>query len=126
VGDEIAGNEHGFKMRSCAGQQMEVAKGISREPEALRTVITASRAAKATFMSEGLVAMQSLLVPRMARVRLSPSIAEHPVPGVRLLQGIAVLRKYMQRVRWSRLPPVVAMLRSCAEAPASRACESTG
>ena len=76
-------------------------------------------------MSEGLVAMQSLLVPRMASVRLSPSMAEQPEPGSRLLQAMASLRKYMQRVRCRRLPPVVAILRSCAEAPASRAWERT-
>jgi hypothetical protein len=76
-------------------------------------------------MSEGLVAMQSLLVPRMASVRLSPSIAEQPDPGVRLLQAMASLRKYIQRVRCSRFPPVVAILRSWAEAPESKAWEST-
>ena len=50
-------------------------------------------------------------------MRLAPVIAGQPVPGSRLLQGIAVSRKYMQRVRCSRLPAVVAMLRSCADAP---------
>ena len=39
-------------------------------------------------------------------------MAGQPVPGSRLLQGIAVSRKYTHRVRWSRLPAVVAMLRS--------------
>ena len=58
-------------------------------------------------------------------MRLAPSIAEQPVPGSRLLQGMAVSRKYMQRVRCSRLPAVVAMLRSCADAPARIACDST-
>ena len=58
-------------------------------------------------------------------MRLLPVIAGQPVPGSRLLQGIAVSRKYMQRVRCSRLPAVVAMLRSCAEAPDRMACEST-
>src|ERR1700730_5412054 len=99
--------------------------GIDREPLGPCTWIVASRAAIATFMSDGLVAMQLSLVPRTASVRLLPVIAGQPVPGSRLLHGIAVSRKYMHRVRWSRLPAVVAMLRSCAEAPARTACEST-
>jgi len=45
--------------------------------------------------------------------------------GSRLLHGMAVSRKYMHRVRWSKLPAVVAILRSCADAPARRACDST-
>ena len=69
--------------------------------------------------------MQCSLVPRIASVRLKPSMAEQPVPGSRLLQGVAVSRKYTHRVRCSRLPPVVAMLRSCVEAPESMACDST-
>src|SRR6476620_5335326 len=66
-------------------------------------------------MSDGLVAMQYSLVPRMASVRLMPVMAEQPVPGSRLLQGIAVSRKYIHRVRCSRLPAVVAMFRIWAE-----------
>lgn len=50
-------------------------------------------------MSEGFEAMQCSLVPKMASPRLSPSMAPQPEPGKRLLQGIASLRKYMQRVR---------------------------
>ena len=87
--------------------------------------MVASNAAIATHMSDGLVAMQCSLVPRMARVRLLPVIAEQPVPGSRLLQGMAVSRKYTQRVRWSRLPAVVAMLRSWVEAPERMACDKT-
>jgi len=34
--------------------------------------------------------MQEALVPRTAWLRLTPSIAEQPLPGVRLLQGVAV------------------------------------
>jgi hypothetical protein len=44
-------------------------------------------------MSEGFVAMQLELVPNIASVRLSPSMAEQPEPGSRLLQANAVLRK---------------------------------
>src|SRR5207248_2681033 len=71
----------------------------------------------ATFMSDGFVAMQCSLVPRIANERFTPVIAAQPEPGSRLLHGIAVSRKYMQRVRCRRLPAVVAMLRSCADAP---------
>src|SRR5437667_6068045 len=99
--------------------------GIAREPFGPCTWIVASSAAIATHMSDGLVAMQFSLVPRTASVRLLPVIAGQPVPGSRLLHGIAVSRKYMQRVRWSRLPAVVAMLRSCAEAPARMAWDNT-
>ena len=100
--------------------------GITRAPAFPATWIFASSAAIATFMSLGLVAMQCSLVPRMASMRFEPPMAEHPLPGARLLQAHTVSRKYMQRVRCKRLPPVLAMLRSCADAPASRASESTG
>jgi hypothetical protein len=99
--------------------------GIAREPFDPCMWIVASNAAIATHMSEGLVAMQCSLVPRIASVLLLPVIAGQPVPGSRLLQGIAMSRKYAQRVRWSKLPAVVAMLRSCAEAPLRMACDST-
>src|SRR5438552_19152826 len=75
-----------------------------REPFGPCTWIVASNAAIATHMSEGLLAIQCSLVPRTASVRLAPVMAGQPVPGSRLLHGIAVSRKYMQRVRWSRLP----------------------
>jgi hypothetical protein len=55
--------------------------------------MTASRAAIATHISEGFVAMQCSLVPKMASIRLWPVIAGQPVPGSRLLQGIAASRK---------------------------------
>src|SRR6202162_5218186 len=99
--------------------------GIAREPFGPCTWIVASSTAIATHISDGFVAMQCSLVPRTASMRLLPVIAGQPVLGSRLLQGIAVSRKYMQRVRWSRLPAVVAILRSWAEAPARRACDST-
>jgi hypothetical protein len=41
-------------------------------------------------MSEGWVAMQASLAPRIAWPRLTPLIAEQPEPGCRLLQGVAV------------------------------------
>jgi hypothetical protein len=76
-------------------------------------------------MSDGFVAMQCSLVPRIASMRLAPVIAGQPVPGSRLLQGMAVSRKYTHRVRCRRLPAVVAMLRNWADAPESMACDST-
>src|SRR5258708_16164428 len=99
--------------------------GIAREPFGPCTWIVASNAAMATHMSDGLVAMQCSLVPRTASMRLLPVMAEQPAPGSRLLQGIAVSRKYMHRVRWSKLPAVVAIFRSLADAPARSACDST-
>ena len=51
---------------------------------------SASSAASATLMSDGSVAMQAALVPRIAWLRLRPSMAEQPLPGSRLLQGVAV------------------------------------
>ena len=70
--------------------------------------------------------MHRPLVPSTAWMRLTPWSAEHPEPGSRLLHGVAVSRKYQQRVRWSTLPPIVAMLRSCADAPARSAWLTTG
>src|SRR5882724_1500562 len=99
--------------------------GIARVPLAFCTWIIASNAAIATHMSEALVAMQCSEVPRMASERLNPVMAGQPLPGVRLLQGMAVSRKYTQRVRCRRLPAVVAMLRSCADAPWRIACDNT-
>ena len=46
----------------------------------------------ATHMSDGCVAMQWSLVPRMAWLRLNPSSAAQPVPGVRLLQRVSARR----------------------------------
>src|SRR5256885_6035130 len=43
--------------------------------------MVASSAARATHMSDGLVAMQCSLVPRTASVRLLPVMAEQPVVG---------------------------------------------
>jgi hypothetical protein len=41
-------------------------------------------------MSDGWVAMQASLAPKIAWMRLTPPIAGQPVPGSRLLQGVAV------------------------------------
>src|SRR5258706_4704092 len=95
--------------------------GIARVPLGPCTWIVASNAAIATHMSDGLVAMQCSLVPRMASARLLPVIAGQPVPGSRLLQGMAVSRKYTHRVRCRRLPAVVALLRGLAHAPTGNA-----
>jgi hypothetical protein len=70
--------------------------------------------------------MQCSLVPRIAWPRLRPSSAAQPEPGSRLLHGETPSRKYEQRTRWRRLPPIEAMLRSCCEAPRSSACETAG
>src|SRR5256885_8634901 len=99
--------------------------GTAREPFGPSTWMVASNAAMATHISEGLLAMHWSLVPRTANERLLPVMAGQPVPGWRLLQGMAVSRKYIHLVRWSRLPAVVAMLRSWVDAPARMACERT-
>ena len=70
-------------------------------------------------MSDGWVATQCSEWPRIAWLRCSPSSAGQPEPGRRLLHGFVTSWKYEQRVRWSRLPPTVARLRSWPEAPAS-------
>jgi hypothetical protein len=54
-----------------------------------------------------------------------PVVAGDPVPGSRLLQGMAVSRKYGQRVRCNRFPATVAMLRICGDAPFRMACDRT-
>src|SRR2546428_1443787 len=77
-------------------------------------------------MSEGCAAMHLSLTPRMACIRVQPSIASQPEPGSRLLQRVPRAREYAQRVRCSRLPPTVAALRSCGEAPESSASERPG
>jgi len=45
--------------------------------------------ASATHMSDGCVAMQRSLVPRIAWMRLRPPMAPQPEPGSRLLHGAA-------------------------------------
>src|SRR5258706_14726028 len=88
--------------------------GIAREAFGPCTWIVASKAAIATHMSEGLVAMQCSLVPSTASERLLPVMAGQPLPGSRLLQGMAVSRKYMHRVGWSKLTAGFALLWSAA------------
>ncbi len=56
-------------------------------PRTLSTSTVASSAASATHMSDGWVAMQCSLAPRIACVRLKPPIAAQPLPGSRLLQA---------------------------------------
>ena len=71
------------------GRRWNSAKGIARWPRADSTCTVASRAASATHMSEGWVAMQWSLAPRMACCLVMPPMAEQPLPGSRLLQGVA-------------------------------------
>src|SRR5437588_11892918 len=97
---------------------------IAREALGPCTWIVASKAAIATHMSDGLVAMQCSLVPRTASDRLLPEVAGQPVPGSRLLQGMAVSRELTPRVRWGEVPAVVAMLRTWADGQAGSACDS--
>jgi hypothetical protein len=52
------------------GKRWNCAMGMTRSPRGLAITIEASSAASATFMSEGLTAMQALLAPRIACTRL--------------------------------------------------------
>jgi hypothetical protein len=47
----------------------------------------ASSTDSAIAMSDGCVAIQASLAPRIAWIRLMPPIAEQPAPGSRLLQA---------------------------------------
>ena len=79
-------------------------------------------------MSDGWVATQNGECPRIAMFPVSApgSVAWQPDPGSRLLHGIVTSWKYGQRVRCSRFPPTVAMLRIWPEAPFSTARASIG
>ncbi len=73
------------------GSRWKSAIGMLRAcPSGFTVSTVASRARMATFMSDGLVAMQASLAPTTAMIRLNPPIAEQPEPGSRLLQGMAV------------------------------------
>ncbi len=63
---------------------------MTRSPRGPVTWTFASSTASATHMSEGCTAMQASLVPRIAFMRLRPPMAEQPLPGSRLLQGVAI------------------------------------
>ena len=79
------------EVRAVAGQAVELGERDRRARRRARsTRTTASSAASATHMSDGCVAMQCSLAPRIAWMRLKPSIAGQPVPGSRLLHGVPV------------------------------------
>ncbi|MNN86513.1 hypothetical protein D3C81_2039410 [compost metagenome] len=62
--------------------------GMTRVVLSARSVSTlASSSRMATAMSLGCVAMQVSLPPITASWRVTPPIAEQPLPGARLLQG---------------------------------------
>src|SRR5262249_46213614 len=72
------------------GSRWKSANAITRSPDAPLTWTFASNIASATHMSDGCVAMQASLPPRIACMRLWPSMAEQPLAGSRLLQAVAV------------------------------------
>jgi hypothetical protein len=84
--DQLAGGQRGVALRRVAGQAVEV--GDRDDALAARAAHAHARAqaASATHMSDGCVAMQAALAPRIAWLRLMPSIAPQPLPGARLLQ----------------------------------------
>ena len=69
------------------GSRWKSENAMARAPAGPATCTLASSAASATHMSEGCVAMQASLVPRMALMRLMPDIAEQPLPGCALVAG---------------------------------------
>ena len=81
------GRKLGLDLGMLAGQAVEVDEAASsaRRP-VRRDAPSASSAASATHMSDGCVATQAGEAPRMAWMRLKPSIASQPWPGSRLLQ----------------------------------------
>src|SRR5665213_250682 len=56
----------------------------------MHAILGTSESCIATHPSDMCVAMQDSLVPRMACIRLSPAMAEQPLPGWRLLHGVTV------------------------------------
>ena len=69
------------------GSRWKSENAMARAPAGPATCTLASSAASATHMSEGCVAMQASLVPKMALMRLMPLIAEQPLPGCALVAG---------------------------------------
>ena len=73
------------------GNVWKSAIGMARVAPSGATVSTVASSTRiATAMSDGCWLMQAVLVPRIARLRLWPPIAEQPEPGSRLLQGLVV------------------------------------
>ena len=89
-GDDLVGCRLVSSCGVSPGSRWKSANAIARSPAGPATWTMASSAASATHMSEGCVAMQASLVPRIAWMRLMPLMAEQPLPGSRLLQGVAV------------------------------------
>ncbi|KOG91008.1 hypothetical protein ADK38_05540 [Streptomyces varsoviensis] len=76
-----SGLSPGSRWKSVTG----TVRSLSSGP---RSRTAASRAARATAMSEGCVATQCAEWPSTARSRCTPSRAGQPVPGSRLLHGL--------------------------------------
>src|SRR5213595_2847538 len=89
-----------------------------RSPLGPATCTLASSAASATHMSEGCVAMQASLVPRMACMRLRPLMAEQ------LLRGAGKNRACEQRIalRHQRMIGEIGIRHERADAYAAVAC----
>ena len=69
------------------GSRKKSSKAMSRSPSRLTVCTTASNAASATATSDGCVAMQCSLVPRIACPRLKPVERGAAAPGVALVAG---------------------------------------
>ena len=71
---------------------LEQSYNVAARPGDIAPVIEAARAAGRVALAvsgDGRGAMQASLIPRMALLRLRPVMAEQPLPGSRLLQGVA-------------------------------------
>ena len=88
--NQIARFEHSVVLRRIARQPMQAPpSAISRLPLRPSISTTASSATSGTQKSDGFVAMQASLQPRIACRRFSPPRASQPEPGWRLLQALA-------------------------------------
>ena len=127
--DDFARAKHRVAFGFVTRHTMEVRRtGIVRAPFGPSTFTIASRAANATATSDELVAIQASLKPNRAAPRSSPSSAEQPqcLAGACCTAASTSARNRRSGVRCIMLPPIEAMLRTCAEALLSSACEIGG
>ncbi len=116
-GDDFVGAKVVVALRRVARQPMEVARTQWRaRPLRPATCTVASSAASATHMSEGCVAMQWSLAPRIACMRLNPPMAAQPLPGFALVAGRAdivevVAARALHQVAAGRAPCCAAAAR---------------
>ncbi len=125
--DQLAGLEHRVALRLVAGQPVQAG---DRDRRARRPGRRRARSRRAPPARPPCPTGAWRRTPASARAPRGcgarPRAPGSPSPARRLLHGFVTSWKYAQRVRWSRLPPTVATLRSWPDAPASTACASSG